>query len=49
MKILVDEHIPLRTVQALPMMGHDVRDIRLGVCRRLDEPSAIPTTQDKAK
>ena len=21
----------------------------LGVCRRLDEPSAIPTTQDKAK
>ena len=28
MKILVDEHIPLRTVQALPMMGHDVRDIR---------------------
>ena len=28
MKILVDEHIPLMTVQALPMMGHDVRDIR---------------------
>ena len=24
----VDEHIPLMTVQALPMMGHDVRDIR---------------------
>ena len=28
MKILVDEHIPLMTVQVLPMMGHDVRDIR---------------------
>ena len=28
MKILVDEHIPLMTVQALPMMGHDVREIR---------------------
>ncbi len=26
MKILVDEHIPLMTVQALPMMGHDVRE-----------------------
>jgi predicted nuclease of predicted toxin-antitoxin system len=28
MKILVDEHIPLTTVQALRLMGHDVRDIR---------------------
>ena len=28
MKILVDEHIPLMTVQALPTMGYDVRDIR---------------------
>ena len=28
MKIFVDEHIPLMTVQALRMMGHDVRDIR---------------------
>ena len=28
MKILVDEHIPLMTVQALQMLGHDVRDIR---------------------
>jgi len=28
MKILVDEHIPLMTVQALHMMGHDIRDIR---------------------
>lgn len=28
MKILVDEHIPLMTVQVLPTMGHDVRDIR---------------------
>lgn len=28
MKIFVDEHIPLMTVQALRTMGHDVRDIR---------------------
>lgn len=28
MKFLVDEHIPLMTVQALTMMGHDVLDIR---------------------
>ena len=28
MKIFVDEHIPLMTVQALRMMDHDVRDIR---------------------
>ena len=28
MKIFVDEHIPLMTVQALRMMGHDVCDIR---------------------
>ena len=28
MKIFVDEHIPLMIVQALRMMGHDVRDIR---------------------
>ena len=28
MKIFVDEHIPLMTVQALRLMGHDVHDIR---------------------
>lgn len=28
MKIFVDEHIPLMTVRDLPLMGHDVRDIR---------------------
>ena len=28
MKILVDEHIPLMTVQELRVLGHDVRDIR---------------------
>ena len=28
MKIFVDEHIPLMTVQAMRMMGHDVHDIR---------------------
>jgi hypothetical protein len=28
MKILVDEHIPLMTVGALRLLGHDVRDIR---------------------
>ena len=28
MKILVNEHIPLMTVQVLPAMGYDVRDIR---------------------
>ncbi len=28
MKVTVDEHIPLMTVRALRMMGHDVRDIR---------------------
>jgi hypothetical protein len=28
MKILVDEHIPLMTVRALRLIGHDVRDIR---------------------
>jgi predicted nuclease of predicted toxin-antitoxin system len=28
MKILVDEHIPLMTIQALQSMGHDVLDIR---------------------
>ncbi len=28
MKIIVDENIPLMTVRALRMMGHDVRDIR---------------------
>ena len=28
MKVLVDEHIPLMTVQALHIMGYDVRDIR---------------------
>ena len=28
MKILVDEHIPLMTVQAFRRLGHDVRDIR---------------------
>lgn len=28
MKILVDEHIPLMTVQTLRIAGHDVRDIR---------------------
>lgn len=28
MKIFVDEHIPLMTVRALRMAGHDVRDIR---------------------
>jgi predicted nuclease of predicted toxin-antitoxin system len=28
MKILVDEHIPLMTVRALRLMGHDVHDIR---------------------
>jgi hypothetical protein len=28
MKILVDEHIPLMTVSALRLLGHDVRDIR---------------------
>ena len=28
MKILVDEHIPLMTVQALRLLSHDVRDIR---------------------
>lgn len=28
MKIFVDEHIPLMTVQALRMLGHDVRGIR---------------------
>ncbi len=28
MKILVDEHIPLMTVQALRLLGHDVHDIR---------------------
>ena len=28
MKVLVDEHIPLMTVQALRIMGYDVRDIR---------------------
>jgi predicted nuclease of predicted toxin-antitoxin system len=27
MKILVDEHIPLMTVGALCLLGHDVRDI----------------------
>jgi hypothetical protein len=27
-EIFVDEHIPLMTVQALRMMGHDVCDIR---------------------
>ena len=28
MKIMVDEHIPLMTLHALRMAGHDVRDIR---------------------
>jgi predicted nuclease of predicted toxin-antitoxin system len=28
MKILVDEHIPFMTVQALRLLSHDVRDIR---------------------
>ena len=28
MKIFVDEHIPLMTVQALHLLGHDVHDIR---------------------
>ena len=28
MKIFIDEHIPLMTVQALRILGHDVRDIR---------------------
>ena len=28
MKILVDEHIPLMTVRALRLLGHDVRDLR---------------------
>jgi predicted nuclease of predicted toxin-antitoxin system len=28
MKIFVDEHIPLMTVQALRLLDHDVRDIR---------------------
>ena len=28
MKILVDEHIPLMTVQALRLLNYDVRDIR---------------------
>jgi predicted nuclease of predicted toxin-antitoxin system len=28
MKIFVDEHIPLMTVQELRMLGHDVHDIR---------------------
>jgi predicted nuclease of predicted toxin-antitoxin system len=28
MKIFVDEHIPLMTVQTLRLRGHDVRDIR---------------------
>ena len=28
MKILADEHIPLLTVGALRLLGHDVRDIR---------------------
>ena len=28
MKIVVDEHIPLMTVQTLREMGHEVRDIR---------------------
>jgi predicted nuclease of predicted toxin-antitoxin system len=28
MKICVDEHIPLMTVQALHLLGHDVCDIR---------------------
>jgi hypothetical protein len=28
MKILVGEHIPLMTVRALRLIGHDVRDIR---------------------
>jgi predicted nuclease of predicted toxin-antitoxin system len=28
MKILVDEHIPLMTVRALRLIGHDVHDIR---------------------
>jgi predicted nuclease of predicted toxin-antitoxin system len=28
MKIAVDEHIPLMTVQALQDLGHDIRDIR---------------------
>lgn len=28
MKVLVDEHIPRLTVEALRVLGHDVRDIR---------------------
>lgn len=28
MKILVDENVPLQTVQTLREMGHDVRDVR---------------------
>jgi predicted nuclease of predicted toxin-antitoxin system len=28
MRVLVDEHIPLMTVRALRLLGHDVRDIR---------------------
>ncbi|HEY5867658.1 MAG TPA: DUF5615 family PIN-like protein [Candidatus Tectomicrobia bacterium] len=28
MKIFVDEHIPLMSVQALRLLGHNVRDIR---------------------
>ena len=40
MKILVDEYIPLMTVQALPTMGYDVRDVAHGmIIIRLRRPS----------
>jgi len=39
MKILVDENIPLMTVQAFREMGHDVLDIR----RRSDEGASDKT------
>lgn len=49
MKILVDENIPLRTVQELRTLGHDVMDIRGTLDQGLKDASLWQLAQQEGR
>jgi predicted nuclease of predicted toxin-antitoxin system len=49
MKILVDENIPLMTVEALRNLGNDVLDIRGTADEGMPDPALWPKCQNEAR
>jgi predicted nuclease of predicted toxin-antitoxin system len=49
MKILVDENIPMMTVQTLQQMGHDVKDIRGTVLEGLKDSTLWELAQEESR